>query len=105
MAHFAFTCPPLPGHINPMTVLARELIARGHRVTFLGFPDMGPKLAPDLPFKAFGARDLPPGSLEPYLRLIQRLGGPVYYSYATAERIVGDLYPLYREPPRHSVTV
>ena len=35
----------------------------------------------------------------------QRLGGPVYYSYATAERIVGDLYPLYREPPRHSVIV
>ncbi len=35
----------------------------------------------------------------------ERLGGPLYYSYATAERIVGDLYPLYREPPRHSVTV
>jgi ribosomal protein S12 methylthiotransferase accessory factor len=35
----------------------------------------------------------------------ERLGGPLYYSYTTAERIVGDLYPLYREPPRHSVTV
>lgn len=34
-----------------------------------------------------------------------RLGGPAYYSYAVAEQIVGDLYPLYREPPRHSVTV
>jgi ribosomal protein S12 methylthiotransferase accessory factor len=33
----------------------------------------------------------------------ERLGGPAWYSYATAERIVGPLYPLYREPPRHSV--
>lgn len=32
-----------------------------------------------------------------------RLGGPAWYSYTTAERIVGALYPLYREPPRHSV--
>ena len=34
-----------------------------------------------------------------------RLGGPVWYSYATAQRIVGDRYPLYREPPRHLVEV
>lgn len=33
----------------------------------------------------------------------ERLGGPAWYSYATADRIVGPLYPLYREPPRHSV--
>jgi YcaO-like protein with predicted kinase domain len=35
----------------------------------------------------------------------ERLGGPAWYSYDVAEQIVGDLYPLYREPPRHSVTV
>ncbi len=35
----------------------------------------------------------------------QRLGGRAYYSYAVADQIVGDLYPLYREPPRHSITV
>ena len=35
----------------------------------------------------------------------ERLGGPVWYSYASAERIVGDRYPLYREPPRHLVEV
>jgi hypothetical protein len=34
-----------------------------------------------------------------------RLGGPAWYSYAVADRIVGPLYPLYREPPRHSVEV
>jgi YcaO-like protein with predicted kinase domain len=35
----------------------------------------------------------------------ERLGGPVWYSYAAADRVVGPLYPLYREPPRHSVSI
>ena len=35
----------------------------------------------------------------------ERLGGPAWYSYAAAERVVGPLYPLYREPPRHLVQV
>jgi YcaO-like protein with predicted kinase domain len=35
----------------------------------------------------------------------ERLGGPAWYSYAAAAHLVGPLYPLYREPPRHSVAV
>jgi YcaO-like protein with predicted kinase domain len=35
----------------------------------------------------------------------ERLGGPLWYSYAAAARVVGPLYPLYREPARHSVSV
>ncbi|SEQ04975.1 YcaO-like family protein [Microlunatus flavus] len=35
----------------------------------------------------------------------ERLGGPAWFSYAAAERVVGPLYPLYREPPRHLVEV
>jgi spore coat polysaccharide biosynthesis predicted glycosyltransferase SpsG len=30
-----FICPNLPGHINPMTALARHLQARNHEVIFL----------------------------------------------------------------------
>src|ERR1700740_3370886 len=30
-----FICPNLPGHINPMTALARQLQARSHDVVFL----------------------------------------------------------------------
>ena len=30
-----FICPNVPGHINPMTALARQLQARGHDVVFL----------------------------------------------------------------------
>lgn len=33
----------------------------------------------------------------------ERLGGPAWYSYAVAERLVGPRYPLYREPVRHSI--
>ena len=35
----------------------------------------------------------------------ERLGGPAWYSYDVAAQLVGPLYPLYREPPRHSVSV
>jgi ribosomal protein S12 methylthiotransferase accessory factor len=35
----------------------------------------------------------------------ERLGGPVWFSWAAVERIVGPRYPMYREPPRHSVQV
>ena len=30
-----FICPNLPGHLNPMTALARHLQARNHEVVFL----------------------------------------------------------------------
>ena len=30
-----FICLNLPGHLNPMTALARQLQARGHDVVFL----------------------------------------------------------------------
>jgi zeaxanthin glucosyltransferase len=39
MAHFAFVAPPLRGHYRPLSNLAAELIARGHRTTFLHHPD------------------------------------------------------------------
>ncbi|QIG41778.1 YcaO-like family protein [Nocardioides anomalus] len=35
----------------------------------------------------------------------ERLGGPAWFSYPAADRIVGPLYSLYREPGRHSVEV
>jgi MGT family glycosyltransferase len=86
MAHFGICCPPLPGHINPMTALARELMSRGHRVTFLGFPDMRSRLAEDSSFAPFGERDWPIGSLQPYLGRLARLGGPL-----SLRRLIVDL--------------
>src|ERR1700692_4245328 len=33
-----FICPNIPGHLNPMTALARRLQARNHEVVFLYSP-------------------------------------------------------------------
>ena len=38
--HFGIVSPPVPGHIHPFGALGRELIARGHRVTFLQMADV-----------------------------------------------------------------
>jgi zeaxanthin glucosyltransferase len=35
VSHFAFIAPPLTGHYKPMAALARELVSRGHRATFV----------------------------------------------------------------------
>lgn len=77
MAHFAFLCPPLPGHINPMVTLAQELESRGHRATFLGFPDMASTLPAGIRFRSFANAVQPLGSLQPYLGRLSRLGGPL----------------------------
>jgi zeaxanthin glucosyltransferase len=86
MAHFGFLAPPLPGHINPMLALARELVTRGNRVTFLGFPDLGPRLPDDVLFFPFAEQEQPLGSLQPYLARLGRLGGPL-----SLMRLVRDL--------------
>ncbi len=86
MAQFGLLCPPLHGHINPMVVLARELEGRGHRVTFLGLPDMRVRLPGNLAFRAFGERDWPEGSLQPYLDRLARLDGPL-----SLRRLIRDL--------------
>ena len=62
----------------------RKLMERGSRLAGLGEPPPG--AAPVV---------LPPGAKE-------RLGGPAWLDVAEVDRIVGRLYPLYREPEVHS---
>src|SRR3954469_13413180 len=38
MATIGTICPRIPGHLNPMTTLCRELQRRGHRVIFYQAP-------------------------------------------------------------------
>ena len=72
MTHFAFLTPPYAGHLNPMLALARTLVDRGHRATFVAQADLGPKVArPGIGFASVGARSHPPGRLA---RMTARLG-------------------------------
>lgn len=60
--HLGLLCPPLSGHLNPMTTLGRELQRRGHRVTVLSLPDGENKVrATGLEFAAYGGEICPPG--------------------------------------------
>ncbi|QRG05706.1 glycosyltransferase family 1 protein [Xanthobacter dioxanivorans] len=74
MTHFAVVAPPLPGHYNPLLVLARELAARGHRVTFVHMADAARLVAgKGAEFAAVGAADHPAGALNAY---VARLAAP-----------------------------
>ncbi len=72
MTHFALLAPPYPGHINPMSALARGLIAREHRVTAVGIAEAEALFdVPGLCFAAVGALSHPPGTLA---RMTARMG-------------------------------
>ncbi len=43
MTHFGILAPSAIGHLNPMSVLGRELERRGHKVTLFVIPDLESK--------------------------------------------------------------
>ncbi len=64
MAHFGIICPPYSGHLNPLSALGRELIARGHGVTVLQISDLESKVRSEgLEFYSIGDSLYQPGSL------------------------------------------
>ena len=72
MRHFGIISPPVSGHIHPMAALGRELIARGHRVTYLQVIDLEDKIgSEELEFAPIGIEDHPRGSLP---RSLEQLG-------------------------------
>ena len=76
MTHFGIISPPVPGHIHPFAALGRELIARGHRVTYLQMIDLEEKIRSEgLEFEPLGSSDHPRGSLPASLDALGRLKG------------------------------
>lgn len=74
--HFGIISPPVPGHIHPFGALGRELIARGHRVTFIQMQDVEARArAEGLEFASVGESDHPAGSLPQSLEQLGRLQG------------------------------
>jgi len=74
--HFGIISPPVPGHIHPFGALGRELIARGHRVSFIHVPDLAGRVQnEELEFIPIGASEYPSGSLAASLTELGRRKG------------------------------
>ena len=76
MTHFGIVSPPVSGHIHPFAALGRELLARGHRVTYFQVQDLAKKIQSEgIDFWPIGQGDHPPGSLPQSLAALGRLEG------------------------------
>ena len=76
MTHFGIISPPVSGHIHPFAALGRELMSRGHHVTYLQMIDLEEKIRSEgIDFEALGSADHPRGSLPASLDALGRLKG------------------------------
>src|SRR5262252_7489941 len=96
----AFLSLPVPGHLNPMTALARKYQARGHEVVFLSLPDVAPFVqAAQLRFVPCSEDAYPQGSLGKYLQRLSRLSGAEALSYTVNEMMKGYTEALFQSLP------
>jgi MGT family glycosyltransferase len=96
----AFLSLPVPGHLNPMTALARTYQARGHEVVFFSLPDVAAFVqAAQLPFVPCAEHAYPQGSLGKYLPQLSRLSGTEALSYTVNEMMKGYTESLFRSLP------
>jgi MGT family glycosyltransferase len=97
----AFLSLPVPGHLNPMTALARKYQARGHEVVFLSIPDAAPFVqAAQLPFVPCSEDAYPQGSVGPKLQKLSRLSGVEALSYTVNEMMKGYTETLFQSLPK-----
>jgi MGT family glycosyltransferase len=76
MIHFGIVSPPVSGHIHPFAALGRELLSRGHRVTYFQVVDLEEKISSEgLGFVPIGESDHPRGSLPASLAQLGQLKG------------------------------
>jgi zeaxanthin glucosyltransferase len=76
MMRIGFLSLPVPGHLNPMTTLARKLQSRGHDVVLISLADVAPFAeAAGLAFVFCAEAAYPAGSLGKLLRRLSELSG------------------------------
>src|SRR5215471_14169284 len=96
----AFLSLPVPGHLNPMTALARTYQAHGHDVVFFSLPDVAPFVeTAQLPFVPCAEDAYPQGSLSKYLQRLSRLSGTEALSYTVNEMMKGYTESLFQSLP------
>src|SRR5580765_8022908 len=85
MAHFGVICPALSGHLNPQTALARELMARGHRVSFYQQPYSQARLeSTGFVCRTFATDEFPVQRMAEQFRTLAQLGGRKALQYTIA---------------------
>ncbi len=96
----AFLGVRVPGHLNPMTTLARKLKARGHDVAFLSVPDTEPFVrAAELLFIPFCENDFPVGSLAKSVAALSKLQGQAALEMAI-KSVANTMESAFRNLPR-----
>lgn len=89
--HIAIVAPPVPGHYDPLKVLALALEVRGHRVTFVHMADAG-ALVPGYGFEPVGAQTHGSGALRAYTDILARAARPAgFFAMIRATAAITDM--------------
>jgi zeaxanthin glucosyltransferase len=96
----AFLGVRVPGHLNPMTTLARRLKARGHDVVFISVLDTEPYVrAAQLPFMPYCEKEFPLGSVRQKTDQLGKLQGQAALEFAIGD-IANGLEAAFRNLPQ-----
>jgi zeaxanthin glucosyltransferase len=95
-----FLSLPVPGHLNPMTALARKLQSRGHDVVFMSLADVAPFAeAAGLPFVPVSETAYPVGSLGKLVRRLSELSGEEALHFTVNVMMKGHTASLFESLP------
>jgi zeaxanthin glucosyltransferase len=95
-----FVSLPVPGHLNPMTTLARKLQSRGHDVVFISVADVAPFVeAAGLPFVPCSEEAYPAGSLGKLVRRLSELSGEDALHFTVNSMMKGYTKSLFESLP------
>ena len=96
-----FLSLPVPGHLNPMTALARKLQSRGHDIVFISLADVAPFVeAAGLPFVPCSEAAYPPGSLAKLVRRLSELSGKDALHFTINSMMKGYTASLFETLPK-----
>jgi zeaxanthin glucosyltransferase len=104
-----FLSLPVPGHLNPMTALARKprgVQSRGHDVVFMSLADVAPFVeAAGLPFVPVSQAAYPTGSLGRLVRRLSELSGEEALHFTVNAMMKGYTASLFESLPNTLSTV
>jgi len=90
----------VPGHLNPMTALARKLQSRGHDVVFLSLADVAPFVeAAGLPFVPVSETAYPAGAAAKLVRRLSGLSGEEALHFTVNAMMKGYTASLFESLP------